>query len=159
MTLVHDIDTRGTVGKDVGGRVNHVDRIILFDGVCNLCNTAVQFILKRDPKAKFHFTALQSTDGDLLLKRYVGRPASPLTYGTLVLVEGSRVYFKSTAALRIARALTFPWPLCYGFIALPRTLRNSIYDFVAKHRYRWFGKRDVCRRPTSSERQRFQIWK
>jgi predicted DCC family thiol-disulfide oxidoreductase YuxK len=126
---------------------------ILFDGVCNLCNGLVQFVIERDPAARFRFGALQSEAAQRLLAS-VGR-SSPPTPETFVLLEDNRVFTRSTAALRIVRRLPFPWPLAYGFIVIPRALRDAIYDWVARHRYRWFGRLDQCLMPTPERRRRF----
>lgn len=122
--------------------------VVLFDGVCNLCNGAVRFILARDPAGLFRFASLQSEAARRLL-RDDGRAE------TIVLLEAGKTYTKSTAALRIARGLRFPWPLLYAFVAVPRPLRDLVYDWVARHRYRWFGKRETCLLPTSEVRGRF----
>ena len=124
------------------------ERIVLFDGVCNLCNGAVRFILARDPEARFRFASLQSDVARRLLN---GAPPAE----TMVLIEAGKVHTKSDAALRIARQLHAPWPLLYGFVAIPRSLRDAVYDWVARHRYAWFGKRDVCMLPTPQMRGRF----
>lgn len=126
--------------------------ILLFDGVCNFCNSAVQFIIKRDPKGVFRFSALQSETGQQCLSRHE-MPVDQLS--TLVLVEGERVYLRSTAALRIARRLRFPWPALYLFIVVPRPLRDPVYNWIARHRYQWFGKRDACMIPSPEVRSRF----
>ncbi len=123
--------------------------IILFDGVCNLCNGAVTFIIDRDPKGVFAFAPLQSD----VAYDLIGSAADRLE--SLVLVEGDTHYTESTAALRIARRLRGPWPLLYGLIIVPRALRDSVYRLVARNRYRWFGKRDSCRVPTPELRERF----
>jgi predicted DCC family thiol-disulfide oxidoreductase YuxK len=123
-------------------------RVVLFDGVCNLCNGAVQFIIRRDPHARFQFAALQSESAAKLLR------AGP-TLDSIVLVEGDRVFTRSAAALRIARGLRFPWPLLSIFWLVPGPLRDLIYDWVASHRYAWFGKRDSCMLPSPELRQRF----
>jgi predicted DCC family thiol-disulfide oxidoreductase YuxK len=126
--------------------------IILFDGVCNLCNGFVQFIIARDPAAHFRFAALSSDTARALLKESgVSEPIPD----TVVLVEDGRVYFRSDAPLRVARRLTFPWPLAAVFLVVPRFLRDRIYDFVASHRYRWFGKQDTCLLPTPELQNRF----
>jgi predicted DCC family thiol-disulfide oxidoreductase YuxK len=127
--------------------------VILFDGVCSLCDRSVQFIIQRDPAARFRFGALQSEPAQRLLAS-VGR-SSPATPETFVLLEDNRVFTRSTAALRIVRRLPFPWPLAYGFIVIPRALRDAIYDWVARHRYRWFGRLDQCLMPTPERRRRF----
>jgi predicted DCC family thiol-disulfide oxidoreductase YuxK len=125
---------------------------ILFDGVCNLCNGFVQFVIERDPAARFQFGALQS-DGARRLLASAGR-ASPIPE-SIVLIEDGRLFTRSTAALRIARRLQFPWPLVYGFMLVPRPVRDVIYDWIARRRYRWFGRRDQCLTPTAERRHRF----
>ncbi len=129
--------------------------VVLFDGVCNFCNGAVNFIIDRDPRAQFRFAALQSDIAAELLKQRGLVPDSSESSGTILLVEGDRVYHHSTAGLRIARRLRFPWMLSYAFIAVPRPLRDLVYRFIARNRYRWFGKSDACRLPTPELRGRF----
>lgn len=126
--------------------------IILFDGVCNLCNGAVNFIIDRDPNAYFRLAALQSKIGQEILQKHNLRTQD---FDTIVLVEGDNIYSHSTAALRIARKLNGAWPLFYGFIVIPGPLRNVIYNWVSRNRYRWFGKLDACRIPTPELRSRF----
>lgn len=128
--------------------------IVLFDGVCNLCNSAVQFILDRDPGAQFRFASLQSEPAAALLRAHglhppVGDPES------IVLVEDGRAYESSTAALRIARRLPGAWKLAYAAIVVPRFVRDAVYRFIARNRYRWFGKKEVCWVPTPELRARF----
>lgn len=129
-----------------------MSRTILFDGVCNLCNGFVRFVIARDPAAQFRFAALASPPTAVVL-RQVG-VAAPLP-DSLVLVEDGKAYFRSDAPLRIARGLRFPWPLLYGFIVVPRFIRDRIYDVIAARRYRWFGRRDVCMVPTPELERRF----
>jgi predicted DCC family thiol-disulfide oxidoreductase YuxK len=124
------------------------ERIILFDGVCNLCNGFVQFVLERDGAGRFRFASLQSEAARRVLK---GEPPAE----TIVLLERGRTYLKSAAALRIARGLRFPWPILYAFVVIPRPLRDVIYDWVARHRYAWFGKRESCMLPSPQMRGRF----
>ncbi|MBO3283711.1 thiol-disulfide oxidoreductase DCC family protein [Paenibacillus sp. FSL M8-0228] len=128
--------------------------IVLVDGVCHFCQGAVRFIIKRDPKGKFHFGSLQSEAGQELL-RAGGLSADQLD--TFVLIEDGTYYTRSTAALRIAKRLRFPYPLAYGFILVPRFVRNAVYNWVARNRYRWFGKdeEDQCLIPPPEIRQRF----
>lgn len=127
--------------------------IVLFDGVCNLCNGSVQFILDRDRKERFRFASLQSEKGQAILtERGQSIPAGDPD--SIVLVEGDAVYTHSTAALRIARHLSFPWFLGYAGIVWPRFLRDAVYRFIARNRYRWFGKTDQCRIPTPALRAR-----
>lgn len=119
--------------------------IILFDGVCNLCNGAVQFIIERDKKQHFRFASLQSEIG----KKYqVKAGLSTDTVDTILLVENGKIYQKSTAGLRIAKQLNGWWFLMYGFIIVPAFIRNAVYDFIARNRYRWFGEQESCWLPT-----------
>jgi len=126
--------------------------IVLFDGVCNLCNSAVTFIIRNDPKRRFRFAALQSPVGQELLQRF-GLPTE--TLNTFVLIEGDRAFTKSTAALRSARLLGYGWPLAFVFILVPKPIRDLCYDFISKHRYRMFGKREACMLPTPDLKARF----
>ncbi|MDQ0047378.1 putative DCC family thiol-disulfide oxidoreductase YuxK [Paenibacillus polymyxa] len=128
--------------------------IVLVDGVCHFCQGAVRFIIKRDPKGTFHFGSLQSETGQELL-RAGGLSTDQLD--TFVLIEDGTYYTRSTAALRIAKRLRFPYPLVYVFILVPRFVRNAVYNWVARNRYRWFGKgeEDQCQIPPPEIRQRF----
>ena len=126
--------------------------VVLFDGVCNLCNGFVQFVVQRDPGARFQFASLGSAAAERVLK---GAPAPALLPDSIVLVEGGKVFTQSTAALRIARRLTFPWPLAYSLIAIPRPVRDWAYTAVAQRRYRWFGRRETCMVPGPGLRDRF----
>jgi predicted DCC family thiol-disulfide oxidoreductase YuxK len=126
--------------------------VILFDGVCNLCNGFVQFVIARDPAARFRFAALQSDSARRLLARLDGLGGIP---DSVVLVDRGRVYTRSSAALRIARELPFPWSLAHALIVVPQPLRDWVYDRVARHRYQWFGRKDVCMMPTPDLRARF----
>lgn len=128
--------------------------VVLFDGVCNLCSGSVQFILARDPKAHFRFASLQSDRAkELLSARGVTLPEGDPD--SILLVDGERVYERSTAALRIARGMTFPWMLAWIFVIVPRPIRDLVYKWIAKNRYRWFGKSDTCWIPTPELRARF----
>lgn len=129
-----------------------MERIILFDGVCNLCNGSVQFVIKRDPNGKFRFASLQSDFGQQVLARE-GLPAGKLT--SFILLEDGKMYQRSTAALRVARQLPGAWALLYAFIVVPPFIRNAVYDFIAANRYRWFGKQESCMIPTPELRARF----
>ncbi len=126
--------------------------LILFDGVCNLCNGAVNFVIDRDPDGLFTFGALQSEEAQPILEEY-GLSAAYLD--SLVLIENGEVYQKSAAALRIARRLRGAWPLLSVFLAVPPVLRDVVYDWIAANRYSWFGKRDECRIPTPELKERF----
>lgn len=126
--------------------------IILFDGVCNLCNSSVNFIIERDGKNKFKFAALQSYFGLDTLKK-LNLPSENLK--TLILIEEDKYYTKTTAALRIAKHLRGLWKLFYVFIIVPPIIRNIFYYILAKYRYKWFGKRETCRVPTEEEKEKF----
>ena len=127
--------------------------VILFDGVCNLCNGFVQFVIARDPRAQFAFASLQSKAAARLLSK---RPRwTESTPDSIVLIDGGTVYRESSAVLRIARGLGFPWALAYAAMAVPPPLRDWVYRWVARHRYRWFGRREVCMIPTPELRARF----
>ena len=127
--------------------------IVLFDGVCNLCHGAVQFIIDRDPKGRFHFASLQSERGHALLREHGVAPVTG-DPDTIYLIEDGRLFDRSTAALRIARRLAFPWWLGAAGLVLPRALRDVAYRFVARNRYRWFGRTNECRVPTPELRAR-----
>ncbi|SES24333.1 thiol-disulfide oxidoreductase DCC family protein [Salipaludibacillus aurantiacus] len=129
-----------------------MSHIVLFDGDCNICDTSVQFIIKRDPQQKFAFASLQSDTGKALLKKYqVDRRTD-----SIVLIEKSgKIFEKSSAALRIARRLKGGWKLTALFLIVPPFIRNFFYDLIAKNRYKWFGKKSSCRMPTPDERKRF----
>lgn len=129
------------------------EAIVLFDGVCMMCSSIVRFVYERDPHARLRFAPLQSDAGQALLRRF-GLATDSMD--TFVLVEGDRFYTRSTAALRLLRRLRGPWPLLYAGIAVPRPLRDAVYAFVAKRRYRWFGRSDACMMPTTPDlRRRF----
>lgn len=125
---------------------------MLFDGVCNLCNGTVQFVIARDPGAHFRFAPL----GSDAARRLLGECAAdgPLP-DSVALIENKRLHTRSTAVLRIARRLRFPWWLIYGLMVVPRPLRDLVYDWIARHRYGWFGKQDSCMIPTPKLQGRF----
>lgn len=128
------------------------ERVILFDGVCHLCQGAVKFIIKRDPAGRFRFASLQSQAGSRMLR---AAEACEESLDSVVLIERGTYYTRSAAALRIARGLRYPWPLLYALIVVPRGLRDAVYRYVAKHRYRWFGKDESCLVPTRELKERF----
>lgn len=126
--------------------------IILFDGVCNFCNGSVNFIIERDPEGYFKFAPLQSEIGERLLAENGVNKAET---DSVILIENGKVYTYSTAALRIARRLTGAWKLFYGFIIVPKFIRDFFYKLFAKNRYKMFGKQDACMLPTPEIRARF----
>ncbi|MET0795596.1 MAG: thiol-disulfide oxidoreductase DCC family protein [Polyangiaceae bacterium] len=128
--------------------------VVLFDGVCNLCNGSVNFLIDRDPHGALCFASLQSEEGGALLDS-LGYRRSRGDPGTIVLVENGRVYERSTAVLRALRHLNGGWRLLALFLVVPRAFRDLIYRAVATRRYQWFGKAEVCRVPTPELRARF----
>jgi predicted DCC family thiol-disulfide oxidoreductase YuxK len=128
-------------------------KIILFDGVCNLCNSSVIFILKQERKPIFRFASLQSEAGQELLK-WCGLPTDYAQ--AILLVDNGNIFFGSAAALKIGQALKLPWSLLsyLGFV-VPKSIRDWAYSQIAKHRYQWFGKREFCMIPTEHLKARF----
>lgn len=126
--------------------------IIFFDGVCNLCNSSVNFVIDRDPKGKFKFAALQSDQARAILN---GTSIRPEDLESIVFYDGQKTFRKSRAALEIARRMKGLWPVLYVFIIFPGFLRDIVYDFIARNRYKWFGKREACRVPTPELKSRF----
>jgi predicted DCC family thiol-disulfide oxidoreductase YuxK len=126
--------------------------VVLFDGVCNFCDATINFLIRHDSRARFRFAPLQEAAGQALLQQ-LGLNTS--TFDTFLLLEQGRVYQKSTAALRVLRQLPGAWPLLYGFAIVPVFLRDAVYGFIARNRYRWFGRKDACLIPDKSVRGRF----
>lgn len=126
--------------------------VVLFDGVCNLCNGWVRFVLRRDPRRRFRFASLQSTFGTEVLRR---QGLNDDYLGSILLLADGVLYAKSDAVLRIAGQLRWPWPVLSVFVVVPRVMRDIVYDWVARNRYRWFGKRDSCLLPDAEEAARF----
>jgi predicted DCC family thiol-disulfide oxidoreductase YuxK len=134
------------------------EAIVLFDGFCNLCCGSVDFLLKRDRKKRLRFATLQSDAAREIVARADGPSLEKLSSaggGSIVLVEGDRLFTRSTAALRCARHLRFPWPVLAILLVVPRFLRDPAYDLVARNRYRWFGRRESCRVPSPEESDLF----
>jgi predicted DCC family thiol-disulfide oxidoreductase YuxK len=128
------------------------DAIVLFDGVCNLCSAVVRFMIRHDRRKRFRFASLQSATAQRLLSQYTWH--EPFL-SSVVLVADGRCYGRSRAALEIVRRLDAPWPILYGFVAVPRAVADWAYDFIGARRYRWFGRRDECWMPDGEWRQRF----
>lgn len=128
--------------------------IIMFDGVCNFCNFWVNFIIDKDKKENLKLAALQSEQGQLLLKKF-NLPTED--FDTFILVENEKYYSKSTAALRIAKHLGGMWKTALILYIIPRFIRDFLYSLIAKNRYSLFGKTESCRIPTESERKRFDL--
>ncbi len=143
----------GTRDRDLDAVVDDLDQpVLLFDGVCNLCNGFVRFVVKFDDDRTFLFAPLQSDVGQALLERH---DLATDDFDTFVLIEAGEYATKSTAALRVLRRLDGPWPLLYPAIYLPRRVRDRLYEFVADHRYQVFGKKDACPVPEPELRERF----
>jgi len=126
--------------------------IILFDGICNLCNGSVQFILKRDKNEKFLFASLQSDASKNILLQY---NVKKITLDSILIIEDGQVYDKSTAVLKICRNLNWPWTMFPIVLHLPLSIRDRIYNFVGRNRYKWFGKKDSCTMMIPEYKNRF----
>jgi predicted DCC family thiol-disulfide oxidoreductase YuxK len=133
-------------------RKNAMRPVILFDGVCNLCNGSIQFVIKRDSKARFRFASLQSDMARDLVKPFGKDPAQ---LDSILLVHNGKLYQKSRAALEIVRRMRGAWPLLYGLVIIPPFIRDVVYNWVARNRYRWFGKQESCMVPTPDLKERF----
>lgn len=132
---------------------NNFENIVLFDGVCNLCNSTVNFIIDNDKNKVYRFTSLQSVAGISILREFgIQEPSLK----SVLLVHNGTLINKSTAALEIAKNLKFPYPiLYYSFKFFPKSIRDWVYDFIGKNRYKWFGKTEFCRVPTLEIKERF----
>jgi predicted DCC family thiol-disulfide oxidoreductase YuxK len=128
------------------------DRIVLFDGVCNLCSGWVRFLIARDPAGLFRLASVQSEAGQAILA-WSGLPVDQ--FDTMVFVESGQVFLKSTAALRVVRYFPWPWRWLAAGLAVPRPIRDWLYDRLARNRYTLFGRKDVCMLPTPEIRSRF----
>lgn len=126
--------------------------ILLFDGYCNLCHSSVQFVLKHEKNNEIYFTSLQSPTGIEILNHY---SINPKEIDSLVLIEKNKAYIKSSAALRVSKYLKGLYPICFSLLIIPSFIRNWVYDYVAKNRYKWFGKMDNCLVPDGNLLKRF----
>lgn len=128
--------------------------VILFDGLCNLCNASVVFVLQWERRPEFNFASIQSETGQELLRRY-GLPAGYAE--AVLLIQDGKIFSGSTAALKIGQTLKFPWSFLAALgLIFPVMLRDWVYRQIARHRYQWFGKRDVCLVPTEELQSRFR---
>lgn len=134
-----------TVSKDIYP-------VLLFDGVCNLCRASVLLVIEYDKKCIFKFSSQQSQAGQELFKKH---DVKTTDLSSVILIDEDGVHYKSTAALRTARRMAFPWPLLYGFIVLPEFIRDAAYSFIGKRRYKWFGKMNECWAPDDKVKARF----
>lgn len=127
-------------------------KIILFDGVCNLCNSSVNFIIDRDKSNQFKFASLQSEAGKSFLRSF---NIENVKLETLFFLYGNKCYDQSTAVLKVVKYFPGLWKLFYIFIIIPKPLRDFFYKIIAKNRYKWFGKKDSCRVPTPELKEKF----
>jgi predicted DCC family thiol-disulfide oxidoreductase YuxK len=142
-----------TMPEDFAQKENSISLpVVLFDGVCKLCNGSVDFILHRDRKGRVKLASLQSDYSRTVLQKH---KKNPDIMNTMMLLEGTRLSEKSTAIIRISKYLDGLWPLCMILLIIPRFIRDFIYDIVAKNRYRWFGKYDTCCIPDPEFEDRF----
>jgi len=128
------------------------EKIILFDGVCNLCNSSVNFIIDRDAKNIFRFASLQSEVGQKILSKF---GLNGNEFDSIILISDNKYFIKSTAAINISKDLKFPWKLSVVFLIIPVFLRDYLYDILAKNRYKWFGRKDSCRIPDPEIKNKF----
>ncbi len=133
---------------------NNTKSLILFDGMCNFCNTSVNNIIKYDKKNVFKFAAIQSDAGKKLLTEH---SMDTLKIDSILLIENNTVFTKSTAVLKIAKQLSGRYKLCYAFIIIPTFMRDVVYDLIARNRYKWFGKKESCMIPSIEVREKFSI--
>lgn len=127
--------------------------ILYFDGVCNLCNSTVQFIIKKDKRKELKFASLQSEVGQKVSKQLEEKYGN--TPDSLVLQHKGKLHIKSDAALQVSRLMGGVWPILAIFLIIPRFVRNAVYDWVARNRYKWYGKQDECMMPTKELKERF----
>ncbi len=130
--------------------------LVLFDGVCNLCNSSVKWIIERDKEKRFDFASLQSDAARRELKSVLGANPIDALPDSIVLLDSDGVHTRSAAALRIARGLASPYSLLAAGFLVPRPIRDAVYNLVARNRYRWFGRQDTCMTPTPDVAERFR---
>ena len=128
------------------------DPLVLFDGVCNFCNYWVNFAIKRDKKKKLKFTTLQGATAKQLLPRY---NINPTSLNSVIFIDKGKAYTQSSASLRICKYMDGGWKLFYGFMIIPKFIRDFFYNIIARKRYKWFGKKEECMVPTPELRNRF----
>ena len=126
-------------------------KIIFFDGVCILCNRTVDFLIRQDKRKELKFASLQSPLAKRLIPEYLSNNSSP---GTVIFLDHENIYTHSAAILRIMGNLPFPYNSIVIFLGVPVFLRDWIYNFIAKNRYRWFGKLEICRMPDIETKER-----
>lgn len=134
-------------------RLGNNKYLILFDGVCNLCNSSVQFVIKRDKKDMFRYAALQSDIGQQIIEKF--NIDTSKTDSIILYSNEKGVFYKSTAALKIASKLGFPTNILGLFLIIPEAIRNIVYDFIARNRYKWYGRKEHCMIPTPELKSKF----
>lgn len=122
--------------------------ILLFDGVCHLCVDTVQFVIKRDPSQRFRFASLQSSAAEQLLAGY---DITDISLDSMILIYKGWIFRKSRAALHTLLLLHRAWPLLAAFLLVPRVIAEPVYDYIGRHRYRWFGKMNACWIPETNQ--------
>lgn len=132
--------------------IENQNGIILFDGVCNFCNTSVNKIIRFDKKKYFRFAPIQSEPGKFLMNKF---GLDPVKFDSVILVDDDKAYVFSSATLYIARKLGGIYSLAFVFILIPKFIRNTIYKWIARNRYKWWGKKETCMIPTADVRSRF----
>ena len=132
--------------------MNEERPVIFFDGICNLCNRIVQFVIKKDKKKQFRFASLQGKAGQEILKKF---NLLSDDFNSFIVLEGDKIYTRSTAALRMLKKMSGGWHLFYGFIIIPKFIRDAVYNWIARNRYKWYGKRNECMAPTPELKERF----
>ncbi|MFN5983788.1 MAG: thiol-disulfide oxidoreductase DCC family protein [Fluviicola sp.] len=128
------------------------NRIVYFDGVCNLCESSVQFIIRKNKQKNIQFASLQGSHGQAFLKE---NNFDTSEFSSLVYVENGKIYTKSSGALRITKQLKGLWPMMICFLIIPKFIRDGVYTYVAKNRYKWYGKKTSCWLPTPELKKRF----
>lgn len=126
--------------------------VVLFDGVCNLCNDAVNFLIDEDKNNRLHFASLQSEFGQAVLRDFSMQTDD---FDTFVFIHQGKLFIRSTGALEVMRVLGGKWSMLYVFKLVPTFLRDAMYKFISKNRYRWFGKQNACRMPTPELKAKF----
>ena len=135
-------------------KLKEISSILLFDGVCNLCNSSVKFVIKHDKKKKIKFASLQSKKGEELLQSH---QVSQSYLNSFVYLRNNMILLKSTAALYLAKDLAGFWKLLFAFIIIPRPIRDFVYSIIASNRYKWFGKSESCMIPSADIKDRFLV--
>jgi predicted DCC family thiol-disulfide oxidoreductase YuxK len=138
--------------ENIVKQIHEGKSIILFDGICNFCNSSVNFIIDRDGNDNFRFASIQSDEGNTLIKNL---GVDILKNDSIILIEGGKYYLHSSAALRITKKLSGFWKLGYIFVIIPPFIRDFFYKIIAKNRYKWFGRKEACRIPAPEERAKF----